>query len=363
MKKYLYLHIGAPKTGTTAIQKFLWINRLSIAEDDYLYPESPQVHFGHPMLAWTLTPTKHRHKREEVWRNVMKEIGESSCSNVVVSSELFFSRSKRIDFTFLSSALRNFNLTIVLYLRRQDQWLQSAYAESIQSFKRRNTGSIEQWMIEKAQEKGNYYDKVGLWKSVFPDATLIIRPFEKEQLRGGLIEDFLSHIGLSMKNNYNIPEKRVNPSLDYMTLTFLRCMNELDLTQHEHAQMKNALRDISAKLRGAHYFRELGLLSPAERFEVLERFESSNSKLAKEYLNRKDGKLFYEDWPDPSKNTVNPQTISMEDLCRIMGLLFLKMDSRRIPASSNKRGSSGFILSKSRLRNMRSKIAKKLRRT
>lgn len=46
MKNTLILHIGTPKTGTTAIQKFLYDNQTLLKEKGFFYPEIQKIMYG-----------------------------------------------------------------------------------------------------------------------------------------------------------------------------------------------------------------------------------------------------------------------------------------------------------------------------
>ena len=57
----MFVHIGAPKTGTTFVQNVLWLNREALAADGVLYPyESRHEHFRAMLdareLAWGAKP-------------------------------------------------------------------------------------------------------------------------------------------------------------------------------------------------------------------------------------------------------------------------------------------------------------------
>lgn len=54
------------------------------------------------------------------------------------------------------------------------------------------------------------------------------------------------------------------------------------------------------------------MLSPTERTAVVESFQSSNEKVAKVFLNRPDGKFFYEQLPNKAaKNWRKPSAFSL----------------------------------------------------
>src|SRR3990170_4047391 len=86
----VYVHIGAPKTGTTFVQNVLWRNREQLAADGVLYPyESKHQHFP-AMLdvrerAWGAHPPGY-------WRGTWDEVAQRSASwsghTVILGNEI-----------------------------------------------------------------------------------------------------------------------------------------------------------------------------------------------------------------------------------------------------------------------------------
>ena len=93
MVKNIYIHIGPHKTGTTTVQKGLWINRERLKENDYLCPKSGQPYpqsAGTHNLAWQLGSNKKFSAESGTWDDLVKEIGKSGQpDNVILSSEAF----------------------------------------------------------------------------------------------------------------------------------------------------------------------------------------------------------------------------------------------------------------------------------
>jgi hypothetical protein len=87
----VYLHIGAPKTGTTYLQALLAANRAALESDGILYP--PSVSDAHHAAAWDLrgTPAQRRDVRgiDGSWDTLVGRANAWDGESVVVSSELF----------------------------------------------------------------------------------------------------------------------------------------------------------------------------------------------------------------------------------------------------------------------------------
>src|SRR5699024_12805516 len=85
----VYLHIGAHKTGTTALQYFLWNNRKRLRKEGYLYPKLGLGGYSHGVLANVIKPNNRDPKLPEYSRRFREEVLNSRHDNSVLSSEVF----------------------------------------------------------------------------------------------------------------------------------------------------------------------------------------------------------------------------------------------------------------------------------
>ncbi len=95
----VYLHIGAPKTGTTYLQTLMAANRSALKDAGILYPQSKGD--AHHTAAWDLRgiPPQRQHSEgiAGAWSSLVQRANAWSGSAAVVSSELFvFCNAKQI---------------------------------------------------------------------------------------------------------------------------------------------------------------------------------------------------------------------------------------------------------------------------
>jgi len=88
MSRRVYVHVGAPKTGTTYLQDRLYLNRVSLAEHQIAYPVGLKDHMFEPAL--DLVDRQWGGMREEVrgqWDALVRRVKRST-GTVVISHEV-----------------------------------------------------------------------------------------------------------------------------------------------------------------------------------------------------------------------------------------------------------------------------------
>lgn len=88
--KTVFLHVGAPKTGTTFLQHILWTNRARLGEQGVGYPlKRPREHFAATMDLRQMTWGGRRDPAwDGVWNAVAERARAWAGSRVVISNEL-----------------------------------------------------------------------------------------------------------------------------------------------------------------------------------------------------------------------------------------------------------------------------------
>ena len=290
MKKCLTLHIGLPKTGTTALQNFFFANRQALADDGILYPEAGLSGTSHYML-----PPQHPRRRWETvtgyWEALFKEVEASPLEHTLVSSE-FFSLDPAEMLHGLASRYFT-DIRIVLYLRRQDTMLYSTYNQLVR--KKRFTRDIRCL----APVLPDYHTMVHVLAATFGQENVLVRPYEQCQLRKGIYANFLATLGLALDKKYELPagSGSVNASLHQDLLEFMRHCNQLPLLKPETEILDQALKGLCSLFLAN--FKVEPLLSPRERHELISCQADKDAEIARTFLGRPGGELFLEPWPDP----------------------------------------------------------------
>jgi len=287
----LYLHIGTEKTGTTSIQEFLRRNREILLAQGVEYPILPgppnQICLATASLEEVHRSTQHLfdlHSRKDViaFRGTVsaalsEALAGSTGRTAILSNEHCSSRLRHpADVETLHDMLRPFfdRMFIVVYLRRQDEFLLSTYSTAVKGGLRRPLS------LPKAYGRDSRYDYWKLlsrWANVFGRDAIICRKFERNALKGGdVVEDFIQAAGLESDPAFEKPPNK-NESLDAASLEFVRLMNE-------HISARSPLRHRLLEILSKIGKGPLPTL-PAEVFaEFMGGVRESNRKVAEEYF-------------------------------------------------------------------------------
>lgn len=321
MSVRLILHIGTNKTGTTAIQACLSSHRELLVENGVLYPIVGLRHEAHYDLSSAMGfGPKHLHLNDKERLKALKryraelhdEVVASGCHTVVLSSEYWMlKRPVRRVREFLDS----YDVKVIVYFRRHDFWLESVYSQSLR------TPSVvhppwgrgfESWLHYREARgafHGVYRTILDHWSSVFGEESIIARPYEGEQNRPSIFHDFLWSASLEdIARDLDCGMGRRNERLSREAMAFLDEVQRLDFDEEKRKRLIQyacSLGSGSARL---------GVSSPKLRRRLIEQNKSDYEYIARRFLGREDGRLFYERLPDPEDDWQPIIPLSRADL-------------------------------------------------
>lgn len=274
MKKTLYIHIGTHKTGTTAIQKFSVDKFEELLALDIYYPKISRptinkISNGHHLLPWYLighpVPDKYYNeyhdKKSSVFPSLIEDIKSSSCQNIIISSEEF-DRLNSKEIEQLKAYFDEFNIKIIVYLRRKDTYLESMYQTDVISNNEKN--NISEY-IKNVPIPLNYYNFITDWKNTFGEENLLINFYCKKSLKSNdIVVDFYSHLGINVEEMIQADEtKKINASVPFQYIGLISMLRRMDASD----DMVNSVKRIAYKM-GASANRDFHFLSLEERNEL-----------------------------------------------------------------------------------------------
>ncbi|MFT6051617.1 MAG: hypothetical protein ACI9B9_001260 [Halioglobus sp.] len=302
------LHIGTEKTGSTAIQTFLYdnIDRLQRARVHVCQSvgESnnrllPAAFMDEEKVDDLLRALKHkdlrarRRWRSKVLKNFEKEVAKARKKSdvFIVSCEHFHSRLLSLaEVSHLADFLRPlFNkIDIICYLRRQDQMAVSRYSQALRA------GHVLGAPVPRADRifQGHlppYFDYESLldrWSTAFGESSVQPSIYSPSHLlEGNVVLDFLQKADMGI-NAHDMPMVvHANSSLSLEAQTVLLGANKALDTVHktdEHRQQYTRLvKYLDRNAQG------VGLLpEKAQAWAFYQAFESANSAVANRWFSR-----------------------------------------------------------------------------
>ncbi len=208
MDKTLYIHIGSPKTGTTAIQGFLKNNGKVLRHAGVNYMSAGRINIAHNGVAGSFR----KGEGAIVCAEIAAEIEESRFPTHIISSEMFFRPAVarvmgRDLFAGLPDWLRA-RTKIIVYLRRQDRYLEALYKQLVKNA-RIPTGAMA--FYERKLESLAYAYSLDPYAKRFGAENIILRPFERQHFRNGdVIEDFVDQLGVELTGELTRPDTSTN---------------------------------------------------------------------------------------------------------------------------------------------------------
>ena len=222
-EKIIYIHIGTPKTGTSAIQRFLFENKTLLAQKDIFYPTVGRYNLTDEFIInGSLLFDK---KQCEETLNIFSK---NQFSTMILSEELLFLylRSENCFANadnVLWELLSNYEVKIIVYLRRSAEYLTSQWQQDV---KQTSKQTFEEYL-----ETTNYAESL----EAIDDLSLrvgldnmIVKTYEPTRwLNNDLIDDFLNIMDIEKSNEFLLLKSRQNVGLsrDY-------CERILFVNQH-----------------------------------------------------------------------------------------------------------------------------------
>jgi len=328
--KTLFLHIGLQKTGTTTIQTFLTQNQSLLAEHGFDYPDPAKVRVGlddgnHGHLSMCLTgywrDTGYELSPEEAWGE-LRDLYHKSDGHLLFSYEGLSTPQIIPHLPYIKKMLRGIPIKVIIYLRRQDIFVQSVYKERLKSDERRG--------FQRAYKEGDYprlldfHFILSHWQRCVGKDNVIVRLFERDQLvNRDVLDDFLHVIKADEIQGFKKVSHHENPTMNRNVLEISRALNAMDIKGEKVLSFKWWLNDVLS-VGEAGTFVDHSIISPAVRLAILKDFMSGNERIAREFLGRTDGQLFYETLPDKKADWQAYSGIPPGDVARMLAAMFDK---------------------------------------
>lgn len=328
MVKKLYLHVGTPKTGTSAIQKFCLWNREVLREFNYAYPTFPKEFKGAPEAHNGYFLTKRIKDEEKIFEKCMAEVLRQFdiCDNVILSDENMWKKCECREnlWTDLMSwaKLHKIQVKVIVYLRRQDEYAVSLWAQRVKvGHWDCSTDTFEQWLKNyEEKEVLDYAGRIEQFVNFFGRENVIVRKYARDEFENGdVFSDFLKIFGLKMDSRFVVKIEPVNISLKGNPLEIKRVLNSIpEVTTLEH----RFFRDMLFKcMKSSEWEGPTEVFSLKEKKAFLAHYEEGNTKIQKDFFPEQET-LFSIDEDDETK-WKKDNSYMLDDVIRFAGVVAL----------------------------------------
>jgi hypothetical protein len=303
----LVLHIGQSKTGTSAIQHFLSLNRGGLARQRILYPAAN-------IAGGLIQVTNHNSfadaasnrivfpflQYEDYVNQYKSAISGGAYGKILLSAEHFFGGEPRIwdcadpESYYLGYAekirrIRSFSdgmaVTILVYLRPQVDWFASAVCQTVRLQPLINRGQIYQNDLQFLRLMSpllNYDRILEIWRSAFPTARFIVVPYVRSELaNANIVDDMCERLGVDASGfvGKEITEE-VNSTFAQEYTEVKKILNKKDKSRNRERAIIKCLQYLSRSSEfGSGY-----VLAADVKAAIGELVADSNTALSSEYL-------------------------------------------------------------------------------
>lgn len=325
----VFLHIGINKTGTSAIQSFCSRHRKLLKSHGLLYPKTACNGIAHYALSEELgfglkkkEFTPHLSAEfKSLRRSLDEEIADAGNPVVLISSEHFV---RPADMHRVRDFFAHEHVRILVYLRRHDTWFPALYSQALKtSLKKQvaigwNPTGIEsfiEFQRKRLQLQSHYRRLLDRWSAVFGHENIIVRPYESGQNAPDIVVDLLRSIftAMGMELDEIAPLLSVRSIRRNLSLA-PRTLQLLEVFQRARIDSDVRVRLIRHALSLPIIERPQSMLSPQSRLALIEENSDDYEYIAREYLGREDGRLFYDPLPDTNESWQPPVPLSQQEL-------------------------------------------------
>jgi len=340
----LLLHVGSYKTGTTSLQSSLASNStklLSLGGGVFYCLLRPD-RINHAQLVRAIKSEFLSMNYDDVMMHkyfpglcnlkmsakatveyIKNNFFESNSKTLLLSSENFYMgtglMSSRLSdkdekrryneyvMSYINEEFNEFDIKVVIYLRRQDDMLESMYNQMYKTGKRYNAeekeivfengylkNAIMQEILANEDMKMfcDYYFQLCQWSNIYGKENLIVRVYEKSQLPRGTVYDFYKHVLCLDDSEIEVllAEGRVeNESVKRDIVEYVTAMHRDGLYKVDEEKILMLSKKSSLDFLSKN---NKNILTAKQASNLLEHYKESNEKVAREYLGREDGILF-----------------------------------------------------------------------
>jgi hypothetical protein len=331
----LFIHIGLPKTGSTALQTFFARNRERLLEKsiDYLpignfaEARAGQVASGNgALLARAMLPEKDEAylpwSQERVSGAFKAAVARSNAGSILLSSELFALAGMPAWSNVLSFCRElDLSVTLLAVVRNQCDWISST---QLQTIKRHRQTRISEESIRRVYPQTKFLNYHSYFSALSPlvGGRIGFVSYDKVSSKG-LIPALMGRIGITDLSSFTIDNTPINITPSPEEIAFLQLCNQFNPDQPFSDVLAAPLNGLDRSAPPARWT----IISPALQQTIQASFADENRNLLKSF------NLPDDFFGQPCANYVDLQSVSISvPTLSILLARYLTSYDRRIRA-------------------------------
>ncbi len=289
----LILHIGTHKTGSTALQQTLALPAVAraLAANGTFYDPScwPRTQFLAAARSGT-EPHDGQASWAELEAGVEKVRRQLQTHDVLISDEGFSGTlfagyaDTGVHARLLNAITAGLDVRLIVYLRRQDSFIESAYAQSIHTGK---TWSFDEFLAATPADGFDWVAWLAHYERYWPVEKISVFAYEAQAACGGIVDHFLPAADLATPGLLSEIERASTesslPTNQGYSQEIIESARQANLSLDAHGQrvlrqlLQQTLRLTKSPFSAYQHF------IPERRREFLTRFAASNATLRERF--------------------------------------------------------------------------------
>lgn len=331
----LIFHVGTPKTGSSALQVFFARNYDVLKArgvdyfriGDFSLGMSGNISSGNgSLVSRSLLPAGNPIGVADPQPHIkafLDAIDNSTCERGLISSEIFAdAEPAALESLIAQIQLKGITTKAFFYVRRQDQFLSSAYMQQV---KRHQCTEYPEVYIRKIYRQVKYLRYHTFFRGLagtFGAGNVMVRVYEKALAsKAGLFTAMLSALGVD-EAGFDLEVSDINTSLTTKNLLMMLLLNKFK----PRMNFSDFVVENEVVSGAMHSGVQHQLFSDTLRAEIDAYFNDENAALAREYFQRPE--LFDPVEKAGHAHSISRLSLSTEDAVGFLGGLLVRMDSR-----------------------------------
>lgn len=276
MVQKLFLHIGASKTGSSAVQQFLRNNYEYFSRNGTLIPDAQLGVEARVTGEQVFAFQRYITENDSNWLSAKLDVIKNTSANkVIMSAENLSNLGNHSAF---QAMFDDFDTEVILYIRRQDELLTSSW----QQWHSKVDSDFNAWLIKALKSVGHWDRVISDWESVVGAGKVQVRIFDRaDMVDGDLISDFLHCVGISKSEELNTDLGNVNPSYSDLIVSLIAGNRSIFEGPHD-----NQFYRVVGQLTGQTYIekKKVSLISRELRESIVAHYDAINRKVCMSYF-------------------------------------------------------------------------------